>query len=36
MSLSLGVLGIDHGHILSMLNAVRAQGCRCAWPQVRW
>ena len=29
MPLKLGVLGIDHGHILGMLSNMKAQGCTC-------
>lgn len=29
MTLKLGVLGIDHGHIFGMLDGMIAQGCRC-------
>ena len=29
MSLKLGVLGIDHGHIFGMLGNMKAQGCTC-------
>lgn len=29
MSLKLGVLGIDHGHIFGMLAGMKAQGCTC-------
>ncbi|WHZ36085.1 Gfo/Idh/MocA family protein [Sagittula sp. MA-2] len=30
MSLKLGVLGIDHGHIFGMLGGMKALGCTCA------
>ncbi|KMW60559.1 Oxidoreductase [Candidatus Rhodobacter oscarellae] len=30
MTLRLGVLGIDHGHIFGMLANMKAQGCTCA------
>jgi len=29
MTLHLGVLGIDHGHIFGMLDNMKAQGCTC-------
>lgn len=29
MTLKLGVLGIDHGHIFGMLSNMQAQGCTC-------
>ena len=29
MTLKLGVLGIDHGHIFGMLSNMKAQGCTC-------
>lgn len=29
MTIKLGVLGIDHGHIFGMLNNMKAQGCTC-------
>ena len=30
MSLKLGVLGIDHGHIFGMLSNMKSEGCTCA------
>jgi predicted dehydrogenase len=30
MSLKLGVMGIDHGHIFGMLGGMKALGCTCA------
>ncbi len=29
MSLKLGIIGIDHGHIIGMLSHMLAEGCRC-------
>ena len=29
MTLKLGIIGIDHGHIFGMLSNMKAQGCTC-------